>query len=94
MPWARSSSHRARSRIIGGINVAVEAVGAEETGRGGAVVATELRSLAQKSAQAARDIAALVKDSAGSVESGVSLVVRTGEAFNSIVSQVAQIPIR
>lgn len=73
------------------LNAAVEAARAGEAGKGFAVVATEVRALAQRSAQAAKDVGMLIKDSETSVEGGVSLVNRTGDAFNAIVGQVAEI---
>ena len=73
------------------LNAAVEAARAGQAGKGFAVVATEVRALAQRSAQAAKDVGLLIKESETSVEGGVSLVNRTGDAFNAIVGQVAEI---
>jgi len=73
------------------LNAAVEAARAGQAGKGFAVVATEVRALAQRSAQAAKDVGMLIKESETSVEGGVSLVNRTGDAFNAIVGQVAEI---
>ncbi|WP_298915010.1 methyl-accepting chemotaxis protein [uncultured Algimonas sp.] len=73
------------------LNAGVEAARAGEAGRGFAVVASEVRALAQRSSDAAKDIKDLISASSHHVESGVSLVDKTGEALQKIVEQVISI---
>ena len=73
------------------LNAGVEAARAGEAGRGFAVVATEVRALAQRSADAAREIKALISASSREVESGVHLVGETGQALTRIAEQVARL---
>jgi methyl-accepting chemotaxis protein len=73
------------------LNAGVEAARAGEAGRGFAVVAQEVRALAQRSADAAKEIKTLISTSTQQVGAGVSLVGQTGEALNRIVEQVATI---
>lgn len=70
------------------LNAGVEAARAGEAGRGFAVVATEVRALAHRSSDAAREIATLVDTSAQHVGTGVDLVNNSGEALKKIVSGV------
>ena len=70
------------------LNAGVEAARAGESGRGFAVVATEVRALAQRSAEAAREIRSLIQQSTGEVDAGVELVGETGEALKRILAQV------
>ena len=70
------------------LNAAVEAARAGDAGRGFGVVAGEVRALAQVSAQAARDIKALIDESQQRVDSGSSLVGEAGSAMDEILAQV------
>ncbi|MDP3603765.1 MAG: methyl-accepting chemotaxis protein, partial [Bosea sp. (in: a-proteobacteria)] len=70
------------------LNAAVEAARAGDSGRGFAVFATEVRSLAKRSADASNDVKKLVEAAHGDVKVGVGLVEETAQMFEAIVSSV------
>ncbi|CAN5665083.1 methyl-accepting chemotaxis protein [soil metagenome] len=73
------------------LNAAVEAARAGEQGRGFAVVASEVRSLAHRSAEAAKEIKVLIGTSVTTVESGLMLVQGAGTTMNEIVVSVKRV---
>jgi methyl-accepting chemotaxis protein len=71
------------------LNATIEAVRAGEMGRGFAIVAAEVRDLAQRSADAAKDINQLISGSTTNVKQGIALVDETGAALHEIAAEVA-----
>ncbi|HTI00141.1 MAG TPA: methyl-accepting chemotaxis protein [Acidisoma sp.] len=102
MDGIESSSHKI-SQIIGvideiafqtnllALNAGVEAARAGDAGKGFAVVAQEVRGLAQRSAEAAKEIKALISTSTQQVAAGVNLVGQTGQALDRIITHVGEI---
>jgi methyl-accepting chemotaxis protein len=96
-------SSRSISQIIGvideiafqtnllALNAGVEAARAGDAGRGFAVVAQEVRALAQRSADAAKEIKGLIRESSEQVGKGVKLVGETGQTLDQILGQVIEI---
>lgn len=73
------------------LNAAVEAARAGEQGRGFAVVAGEVRKLAQRSADAAKEIKQLISDSVNKVQDGSQLVNQAGESLSGIVESIKKV---
>jgi methyl-accepting chemotaxis protein len=73
------------------LNAAVEAARAGEAGRGFAVVASEVRSLAGRSAEAAKEIKGLISDSVSRVQAGTTLVDQAGQTMEDVVTSIKRV---
>ena len=73
------------------LNAGVEAARAGDAGKGFAVVANEVRALAQRSADAAKDIKSLITTSSQQVMNGVNLVGETGKMLDRIVTKISEV---
>lgn len=73
------------------LNASVEAARAGEQGKGFAVVADAVRTLAQKSAEAAKDITVLIKDSVSKIDRGTTVADKSGVVMHEIVSSVKKV---
>lgn len=73
------------------LNAAVEAARAGDHGRGFAVVAGEVRALAQKSAEAAKDITALINESVSRIDQGTKLATESGQVINEITASIESV---
>ena len=73
------------------LNAAVEAARAGEQGRGFAVVAGEVRALAHRSAQAAKEIKSLIDDSLAKVQTGTALTTNAGQTMSEVIESVRRV---
>ncbi|MBP6187988.1 MAG: methyl-accepting chemotaxis protein [Azonexus sp.] len=73
------------------LNAAVEAARAGEQGKGFAVVATEVRALSLRTAQAAKEISALIRDSASKVEHGTQQAEKAGQSMSEVMAAISSL---